>query len=375
MTLHTEKTLYNSTSQRIASIYTASLTEFKPVIPAGLDPQQHAALAESERDFHLFLRSLYAAFFQSPQQFGLPLSSDMCIKGGEKDPKQFKQDVKQQLDKPKAMIEQGMDFLMLIGVKGILQDAELLVPQGEYADLIKELKIKKPFLAGLAGVGLQISPRGEAVAITSTSHPAMLLALKNLAEACSRYENTRLGKFNFARADFRALDGKFSPAALDLYQYLGTEDLERVTWLHQFMTGMRYFPEYQIYGIFGWEVQYQGPKKIKASPLLRVHYEYRHVNPLRVDIKCVSVNRLIPLIYSQPRYLLEDFSSRLNTCNGEKCNWCHDKKGLGPSVFEFDGVKRTVCWYHNPDIDELNENSMQVIQQYTRMHEALLPVA
>jgi hypothetical protein len=55
-----------------------------------------------------------------------------------------------------------------------------------------------------------------------------------------------------------------------------------------------YHPEIQYYGMSGFEVQYQGPKKIKASPLLRVMYSYRHLDPLQVDIKCVSVNRAIP---------------------------------------------------------------------------------
>lgn len=361
---------YQSSSQRMAHLYLAALTPFLPVIPPGMEP----ALAASEHDLHAFLQSLYAALYQAPQQFGLPLSPDMYIVGDEPDPRQYKQDVKKHLDKSKALIEQGMDFILLLGARGSLNGSALLFTTEEYEAILKESKVKKPFLAGLASLGLVIFKQAAAVAVSCASHPTMLPALKLLAQACAQYQDVRLGKFNFARADFRALDGQFAPSALDLYLVFEPEEYERLTRLHRFMAEHDYHPEIQYYGMSGFEVQYQGPKKIKASPLLRVMYSYRHLDPLQVDIKCVSVNRAIPLVMNQPRFLQEDFARRLNNCNGDQCNWCQDKKGLGPSVFEFDGVQRTVCWYHNPDIAVFDEDALRLVQQYTRMHDELLPV-
>jgi hypothetical protein len=374
MTVSANYPTYHSSPQRMAHIYVAALTPFLPVIPPETAPEQQAALAASERDLHAFLQSLYAALYQSPQQFGLPLSPDMYIVGDEPNPKQFKQAVKQHLDKPKALIEQGMDFLLFLGARGSLNGSALLFTTEEYEAILRESKVKKPFLGGLAGLGLVIFKQAAAVAVSCANQPDMLPALRLLAQACAQYQDVRLGKFNFARADFRALDGQFAPSALDLYPIFEPADCDRLTRLHHFMAEHDYHPEIQYYGMSGFEVQYQGPKKIKASPLLRVMYSYRHLDPLQVDIKCVSVNRAIPLVLKQPRFLQEDFSRRLNNCNGDKCNWCQDKKGLGPSVFEFDGVKRTVCWYHNPDIAVFDEDALRLVQQYTCMHDELLPV-
>ncbi len=275
------------------------------------------------------------------------------------------------LDKSKILIERGMDFLLFVGEQGELSGGALGLEKNQYAGLLTECKIKKPFLSGLASVGLSISEAGGQVMIQAPAYPRMMLAWKTLAQACIRFKDLKLGKFNFARADFRALDGHFSPSALDLYKFFDPVDYDRLTRLHQFFSDLNYKPEYQIYGIFGWEVQYQGPKKIKASPLLRIENAQRYKNPLQVQVKCASVNRVAPLVYKQPRFLQEDFSHRLYSCNGSACNWCQSKKGLGPSEFIFDGETRTVCWYHNPDLPELNEETLRLIEQYALMHEEL----
>jgi hypothetical protein len=264
-----------------------------------------------------------------------------------------------------------MDFLLFIGEQGELNEGALRLEKSQYAGLLTEFKIKKPFLTGLASVGLTILEAGEQVRISAPAYPRMPLAWKSLAQACCSYEDPRMGKFHFVRADFRALDGQFKPSSLDLYQFFDPADFERLTRLHQFFSNLKYKPVYQIYGIFGWEVQYQGPTKIKASPLLRIENAQRYQNPLQVQIKCASVNRVRPLVHKQPRFLQEDFASRLITCNGSACNWCQDKKGLGPSEYTFDGKTRTVCWYHHPDLGDFNEETLRLIEQYALMHEEL----
>jgi hypothetical protein len=137
------------------------------------------------------------------------------------------------------------------------------------------------------------------------------------------------------------------------------------------MTSLNYKPEYQYYGMSGWEVQYQGRKEVKASPLLRIEYSERYLNQLRVGIKCASTNRLAPLFSQQPVFLQEDFFKRAYGCQGEKCNWCASKKNLGPSVLEFNGESRTVCWYSNPDVVDLDDQAVKLIEQYVVMHEQL----
>jgi hypothetical protein len=206
---------------------------------------------------------------------------------------------------------------------------------------------------------------------SSTTFPKMMPALKSLATSCSHYSDSWLGRFNFARADFRAMDGSFYPSTLDLYAIFDSIDFDRLKRLDQFFTEQNYRPLVGIRAVNAWEVQYQGPSRIKASPLLRIHFDPRFKVPLQVDIKCASTSRIIPLVYKQPRFLQEDFARRVHTCRADACNWCKDRKGLGPSIFEVDGLCRTICWYHDPTIPELNEDSLRLVQQYAVMHAAL----
>ena len=371
MISHARNTLFENSAQRVVYAYLTSLAACQAQVSASPVSSTPRELEDSANQLRLFLQGLYENLYLSPEAFGLPVSPDMCIQGDENDPKQFKQDVKKHLDKPKTLIERGMDFLLLVGAAGVLNDSTLLVDQETYARIVKDCKLKKPFLRGFAEAGLSISDIGEQVKINSAVYPAMFPAYKSLAGACRLYADPKLGRFHFARGDLRALDGEFTPSALELYAIFDPIDFERLSRLHSFFTDLNYKPVFQIYGIYGWEVQYQGPAKIKSSPLVRVEYAQRYKVLLQVFIKCASVNRILDLVYQQPRFLQDDFSHRVIDCNGDACGWCHDKKGLGPSAFTFDGRTRSICWYHYPGIPELNEDSLRLIQQYARMHESL----
>jgi len=374
MLTHARNSSFENISQRAVYPYLDSLISCTAGVPVGLSPQEWADLEPSARQLQAFLDDLYTLLYQSPEKFGLPLDEDASIVGNEEDPKQFKQDVKKKLDRPLKLIQRGMDFLLEAGKQAKLVEAGLLLETDCYAQLLKENKIKKIFLSGLASTGWESIEAGEHTILTCSTYPHMMPALQKLAQACGKFENSRLGKFNFARADFRALDSRFTPPAQDLYAILDPVDTGRLLRLDQFFSQQNYRPLIQIYGIGGWEVQYQGPTKIKSSPLLRIQLDMRYRVTLKVDIKCASTNRIIPLIYRQPRFLQEDFSQRVYYCKDNLCNWCQDKKGLGPSVFEFDGQRNTICWYHNPTIPELNEDSLQLVQQYTLMHAELAEV-
>jgi hypothetical protein len=372
---HTKDAAFENSAQRVVYSYIASLAEFN--LPASLDlpAQERRDLETSGREFHAFLSDLYTAMYRSPGQFGLPLTPDICIMGDEADPKQFKQDVKKVLDRTRIIVERGMDFLLFLGEQSDLIGVELVIEKNRYAELLKGCTIKQPFLAGLASVGVAIAKDGDLIKTSAPAYPNLLMAWKRLAQACCSFADLKMGKFNFARADFRALDGQFLPSALDLYKFFDPDDCDRLARLHQFFNDLNYKPVYQIYGIFGWEVQYQGSTRIKASPLLRVENAYRYKNPLQVQVKCASVNRIGHLVSKQPRFLQEDFAHRLYACNGNACNWCQNKKGLGPSEIVFDGETRTVCWYHNPDLAEFNDETLRLIEQYALMHEELLQAA
>jgi hypothetical protein len=216
------------------------------------------------------------------------------------------------------MIGQGLDFMMSAGQQGHLSDGRLRLGKEVYATLLKEYKIKKPFLAGLAGIGWTVSEAGEDIAITCPPHPGMPLALKALAEACGRYQDTRLGKFNFARGDFRALDGKFSPAAFDLYvlepEARAASPPANSSW------SCTTSPSSASQRL-NWQVQYQVlPKSRERRCCLQCdslpgptasRYQVRQRHPREPGLQAAG-------------FLQEDFNRRAITCGN--CTWCDGKK-------------------------------------------------
>jgi hypothetical protein len=92
-----------------------------------------------------------------------------------------------------------------------------------------------------------------------------------------------------------------------------------------------------------------------------------------MQIKCASTARIAELLPKQSALLQEDFQRRVNECRGDECGWCRNNKTLGPSVLEFGGEFRTVCWYTNPDIRVFDEHTVELIEQYERMHAGLAP--
>ncbi len=348
--------VFDHISQRVVCSYVNSLSD----LPSAASP--------SQRDLHAFFQSLYSLMFNQPALFGLPLDPDASVLADHYD-KEEKQEVTRKVKKPKDLAEQGLGFLLNAGIKGRLDDLTLRLDAAEVSAFTGKSKARKQFLQGLEAAGLQIELAGGEVALSSEPFPHMAPAWKALAEACA--QNGKVGLFNFARCDFGGLDPAYAPPAMELYKVFNPEDFRRVSQLHAYMTSLNYKPEYQYYGMSGWEVQYQGRKEIKSTPLLRIEYSERYRNQLRIGIKCASSNRLVPLIYEQPIFLQEDFFKRAYGCNGDKCKWCATKKNLGPSVLELNGQSRIVCWYSNPDIVELDDHALRLIEQYVVMHEQL----
>lgn len=357
--------MYASISQRAASSYRKTLAEFHPC--AGMDETTEI----SQRDLHAFFERFYEDVFVGPLAFGMPSGEDQYIAEDELNEKDKKQAVMQKLKKPREMIIQGLDFLMLAGVCGRLKEWALILD--DYPATIKDSAIKPKFLKGLGSSGLMITLSGDQAVLTSPQFPAMLPALKTLALGCAAFKAERIGKFHFARCDFRALDPHYEPDVLELYQLFRLEEFERLSRLHTFFSAKGYKTSLDVGGPFAWTVKYQGNRKIKASPFFQVTFEERYENPLRPQIKCVSTNRLAELLPQQPQALWDDFMGRVYPCQGDKCGWCRNQKALGPSVIEYNGETRTVCWFSNGDIRALDENAVGLIQQYARLHDQLLP--
>ncbi len=366
--------IFSSASQRVANSYLRAQANLAIILPAGADAQERRSMEAAQRDLHAFFKTMYVRLFEAPADFGLPLDPDRFLEGDEQNTTQLKAELNKKFQKPRDWIAFGLDFLMLVGNEGRPDGDGLALDRQVAADFLKAAKKKKSFIDGLqATCGLRISEDEGRVSLRSELFPAMMPALKALAEACRQNPDANLGKLNFARCDFGCLVDHNHPDALDLYQIFARPDYERVKRLHDSLTELGYKPIFHIYAHMGWEVQYQGKRKIKASPLVRIQYSERCRNPLQVDIKCASADRLIPLIYHQSERLRQDFLSRTNLCREDECRWCRNKKNLGPSLYDFDGEKRAVCWYTNPDIRVFDDLSVELIEEYALFHEQLAP--
>jgi hypothetical protein len=355
------ETAYANISQRAASSYVKSLAPFIEV------PVNGNEMAQSQRELHAFFTSFYRELFARPELFGLPLGEDLSIGEHEPDQKEKKQQVKRLLDKPKASIAAGLDFLLLAGLGGKM-DGDALVLTG-YGAIVKQSKVGSKFLKGFESLGMVISLSDDTARFKNVEFSHMLPALQELASACAAFESERLGKFQFARCDFQALK-TCQPQAADLYRFLDGEEHVKVMELHEYFSARNYKALSEAAGPAAWSVKYQGDRKIKATPLFQVDYDARL---LRLQIKCVSTQRIAELLPRQPQSLQDDFMQRANVCRKEECNWCRNQKTLGPSDVLYNGEWRTLCWYSNPDIHELNAETVKLIQQYEQMHASLSP--
>jgi hypothetical protein len=190
-----------------------------------------------------------------------------------------------------------------------------------------------------------------------------------LAQACAANSDVKDGRFNFARCDFQALQPGYKVQALDIYRVFPAADYAHLEDLHRFFSERGYKVEVNHNDVHGWEVTYQGDKKIKASPLFEVHYSERFYTPRRLSIKCASTSRIVPVLEQQPEILQEDFSKRVIRCGD--CGWCKNSKILGPTEYTYKGETFNICWYSFPDVYDLGPETVRLIQQYALMHESL----
>ncbi len=357
-------TAYVNISQRAVFPYLVLSAQFNPV---KLD-EKNGGWVEEQADLHAFFQALYSDIYAQPERFGLPVRPDDCIAENQPNEKDKKQEVKRLLDRPKAMIEAGLDFIMKAGIQGVLDGKMLRIEH--YPAILTESKITKKFLAGLEGIGIVVSTSGDQAIISNARFSAMIPALQALAKRCAAYSDERLGKFVFATCDFRALNG-YETQAQDLYHAFDGAEAQLVTDLHEYFESKGYKAEIDIHAPGAWTVKYQGDRKVKSSPLYQVDYLDRYLRPLRMQIKCASTHRLEEVLPSQPQFLKDDLERRVSTCRGDECRWCQTRSYVRPAVLEFHGEPRTVCWYTNPDVRDFDDQTIELIQQYEQMHALL----
>ena len=92
-------------------------------------------------------------------------------------------------------------------------------------------------------------------------------------------------------------------------------------------------------------------------------------------VHCASSNRIIELLPHQSLALQEGLFNRTYTCHGDECSWCRNNKTLGPSVLEFQGEPSTVSWYAGGEIRAINQDTVELIEQYEMMHAELAQAA
>jgi hypothetical protein len=365
-------TAFENISQRVVFSHLRQLSDHGPVLPEGLSPSEQRDMRASQQELYGFFRAFYQCAYDHPEAFGLPLTEDVYVREG--DGKETKNEVSKQIKKVRVKMAYGIDFLYLAGEQGVLVNGHLRLKEEDYASfLTKSPRVKQKLLKGMEEAGMTLSEGDDGVLVGNTRYPNMMLALQALAQACALNDDDRMTRFLFARCDFCALEPDYRLDVLDLLRTaLPPSEHERAVALHRALAEMAYMPALGVGGYFDWRIQYQGKRAIKSTPLFEFEYDERLRRQFVMRIKCASTNRLVPLVAQRPPSLQRDFYDHANTCGGASCGWCKTRKGMGPSVLEHNGHKKTICWYMQRRFYEVDGEAVDLVKQYALLHEALV---
>jgi hypothetical protein len=353
-------------SQRVVDTYRRALTPFGTVTPCIKDV--HTEVAESYRQLHRFFVALYDSMYDNPSQYGLPITPDDYLENHKKSSDRKKR-LNRRLAQPRKRVAATVDLLRNLGLKGELEGEKLRISTSKYQTILDVApRILRKCVSGLDGVGLVLQDRQNHMYIGNTQYPRMMAALIRLARAQESRKEERLRSLYFARCDFRSLRNDFCLEAQDLVTYYGPVEREHIARLDEFMSMMNYSAEVADNLIDLWEVKYQGPRKIKGTPLVQIEYDERYRNPQLVYVKCASTHRLAHSFADQPEYVRDDFRERVIDCND--CGWCEGKP-VSPATLVDNGVQRKLCWYSHSDLGAINERNMKLVRGYVRWHQEL----
>ena len=360
---------FASISQRVASTYRRMLTDFCPVIPEGLLPEQQEAALASQRDLHAFFTDLYASMYADPALFGLPLAEDTYAISDHGKEGINKTDVKRILDRPRKQIDEGLGLLRALAVNGRVDGDVLVAAPDDPALAYLKKKQGRAWVSGLAAAGLDLVDTAGAYILRSERFPRMMLALKALAQASTRCKDANLGQVFFARCDFQALKDHFKPDPVDLFRILRPEDTAWAVEQHAFFTTRGYQPQVTLNCLWQWQIKYQGKRSIKGTPLFEIDFDERLLHQMRAQIKCAAAFRIAPLVEKHSPALQEDFTRRTFKCLN--CHWCDTRPHLGPVEITLGGETRKVCWYVPGDLNEFTQESAALVKEYALLHEEL----
>jgi hypothetical protein len=371
MTAQAPNTNFDIVTQRVVFSYQRQMPEFAPLLPESLSASERDEMQASQQDLDAFFRALYQCAYDRPETFGLPTDDDVCIKPGAS--KEEKQAVTRVVKKARDKMATAVDYLYHAGRHGTRVADKLRLSQDDYASFFaKSPRVKRKLVQGMQSVGLTVSEQEDGVLIGNTTYTQMMPALGALSQACAQRDDQRLAATLFARCDFRALDAGFEPDLLTMLQTaLTPTEYDRAVELHNTLTGMDYQASLEIAGVHNWRVQYQGNRTIKSSAFFEYEYDERENRPLRTTIKCAATNRLVPLLPDQSARLQQDFFQHAHSCGAPKCSWCKTRKSLNPSVLEFGGEKRTICWWMQRHFDKVDDQTIDLVKQYAQLHESL----
>lgn len=356
-------------SQRVASTYARMLTDFCPVIAEGLMPEQQEAALASQRDLHTFFTSLYHLMYTEPGQFGLPLTEDIYALSDHGKEGPNKTDVKRILDRPRKLIDEGLEALRALAASGKM-DGEVLVNAPDHPALLYlKKKQGRAWVNGMAAAGLELIDTAGALLLRSEKYVRIIPALQALAQASQRCEDPHLGQVFFARCDFHALKDNFKPDPMDLFRMLRPEETAWAVEQHAFFTSRGYHPQVTLNCLWQWQIKYQGKRSIKATPLFEIDFDERILHQMRAQIKCAAANRIAPLVEKASPALQADFQWRVFNCHD--CNWCDSRPHLGPVEITIGGETRKICWFVTGDLGEITPESAALVKEYTQLHEEL----
>jgi hypothetical protein len=361
--------VFDNISQRVVYSYIRQLPQFTPAnMPSG----ENHNMQISQKELYNFFREFYYQAFEHPELFGLPVKPDAYMLPGYS--KEEKQKVAKQFKKQRVTMQHGIDFLCLAGNKGKMVDGDIHLERQDFETFfVKSPRVKRKFMKGMESVGLTLSEQNDVIVIQNSQYPNMMPALKALAEACSKYADTKVKMLLFARCDYRTLNGDFQPDVIETIQtVVPSPDYEYAVKLNNTLGEMSYTPTVKIGSVHEWKIQYQGNRKIKSTPFFEFEYDERQQEQFSMRVKCASTNRLVPLLSYQPNFLQEDFFNHAHNCAGTSCGWCDTRKSLEPSLIEFNGETRTICWWMQRHFTILDSNAINLIKQYALFHEGLL---
>ena len=172
----------------------------------------------------------------------------------------------------------GIDFLFLVGQQGELVEGQLRLEQEAYAAFFaKSPRLKKKFIKGMAEVGLAVTEQDDAVMVEQYTVSRYDAGSQGIGGSVCATDAGELGQVSVCTLRFPGAWMRTTNRMrwMCCKQRFRLRSMTHIIDLHHDLAEMAYKPTSKIDGIFGWKIQYQGNRKIKASPFFEFEYDER----------------------------------------------------------------------------------------------------